>query len=211
VALRATLSHPNIFQPHPKLPQRRNRQGDPLSPRSTNSGHPLRKQWRCKRIGKEGRGVIIPLYRTFSRADLHVMREGLNPQQMEDKWVAFYEEDTLFLHRSWTGLPFAEAKLERKDEGAEMRSFRTPRRWIEGERGIERSIEVFDEVVFGILLSRAPTPADIYNTTPKQLARWAEFGMLRTKAEIDATRGLDTALTTPEEYQEALRKAGLCE
>jgi len=155
--------------------------------------------------------VIIPLFRTFSRADLRVMREGLDPQQMEDKWVAFYEGDTLYLHRSWTGLPFAEAKLERKDEDAEMRSFRTPRRWIEGERGIRKSIELFDEVVFGILLSRAPTPADVYNTTPEQLARWANFGMMRTKVEIDATRGLDTSFATPEDYQAALRKAGLCE
>lgn len=138
-----------------------------------------------------------------------IIRDGLDPQQMEDKWVVFYEDSTLFVHRSWTGLPFAEATLTRTSEGSEMRSFRVARRWIDGERGIDEAIDWFDTVVFGLLLSHAPTPADVYNTTPERLKRWAGFGMMRTKAEIDATRGLDTSVTDPADYAEALRKAGL--
>lgn len=140
---------------------------------------------------------------------MDIIREGLNPRQMEDKWVVFYEDGMLFAHRSWTGLPFAEARLSRTNEGSEMRSFRVPKRWIDSENGIADAIDWFDTVVFGLLLSHAPTPADVYNTTPEKLERWAGFGMMRTKAEIDATRGLDTSITDPADYAEALRKAGL--
>ena len=31
------------------------------------------------------------------------IRRGLMPEQMEDKWFIFWEDDTLFFHRSWTG------------------------------------------------------------------------------------------------------------
>ena len=34
---------------------------------------------------------------------MECIRRGLVPEQMEDKWFIFWEDDTLFFHRSWTG------------------------------------------------------------------------------------------------------------
>jgi len=31
------------------------------------------------------------------------IREGLLPQQMEDKWFIYWQDDALYFHRSWTG------------------------------------------------------------------------------------------------------------
>jgi hypothetical protein len=31
------------------------------------------------------------------------IRKGLIPEQMEDKWFVFFENDRLYFHRSWTG------------------------------------------------------------------------------------------------------------
>ena len=40
----------------------------------------------------------------FSQQDYETLRRGLIPEEMEDKWFVFWEADTLFFHRSWTGL-----------------------------------------------------------------------------------------------------------
>lgn len=31
------------------------------------------------------------------------LQAGLIPKEMEDKWFLYFEEDTLYVHRSWTG------------------------------------------------------------------------------------------------------------
>ena len=43
------------------------------------------------------------LQRAFTPQQMAALRRGNIPQEMEDKWFWFMEEDTLFAHRSWTG------------------------------------------------------------------------------------------------------------
>ncbi len=45
----------------------------------------------------------IDLDRTFSPKEMGRIRQGLIPQQMEDKWFVYWQDDTLYFHRSWTG------------------------------------------------------------------------------------------------------------
>jgi hypothetical protein len=40
---------------------------------------------------------------TFTAVEAELLRRGLPPNQMEDKWFIFWEGDSLFVHRSWTG------------------------------------------------------------------------------------------------------------
>ena len=42
--------------------------------------------------------------RPFTAQQMAVLRRGNIPQEMEDKWFWFMEGDTLFAHRSWTGI-----------------------------------------------------------------------------------------------------------
>ena len=44
------------------------------------------------------------LERTFSPQQMEALRRGNIPQEMEDKWFWYMEGDTLYAHRSWTGL-----------------------------------------------------------------------------------------------------------
>ena len=44
------------------------------------------------------------LKRTFSEAEIAALRRGNIPKAMEDKWFWFMEGDTLYAHRSWTGI-----------------------------------------------------------------------------------------------------------
>jgi len=47
--------------------------------------------------------ATIALDRCFSSQEMQKIRSGVVPQQMEDKWFVFWENETLFFHRSWTG------------------------------------------------------------------------------------------------------------
>ena len=43
------------------------------------------------------------LKRTFSEEEMAALRHGNIPQEMEDKWFFYMENEKLYAHRSWTG------------------------------------------------------------------------------------------------------------
>ncbi len=45
----------------------------------------------------------LSLQREFTQEEYELIRYGLIPEAMEDKWFIFLEEDVLYFHRSWTG------------------------------------------------------------------------------------------------------------
>lgn len=54
--------------------------------------------------------VEMPLETETFKMDMQLKEEeykalqnGFIPQQMEDKWFLYFENDTLYIHRSWTG------------------------------------------------------------------------------------------------------------
>lgn len=49
------------------------------------------------------RRAKLSLQRAFSEPEIERIRLGLVPERMEDKWFIFLEQDTLYIHRSWTG------------------------------------------------------------------------------------------------------------
>lgn len=48
--------------------------------------------------------VELPTRRVYSPAEMTRIRDGLVPEEMEDKWFIVWNGETLDLHRSWTGL-----------------------------------------------------------------------------------------------------------
>ena len=38
----------------------------------------------------------------LSESEYEQLQNGIIPQEMEDKWFIYFEEDTLYIHRSWT-------------------------------------------------------------------------------------------------------------
>jgi len=45
----------------------------------------------------------LSLQRAFTEHEYAQIRLGFIPEHMEDKWFIFTEDDTLYIHRSWTG------------------------------------------------------------------------------------------------------------
>ena len=56
--------------------------------------------------------AAIACDRTFSTQEMERLKQGYIPQDMADKWFAFFEEPWLFLHRSWTGAGFFQVRFE---------------------------------------------------------------------------------------------------
>ncbi len=48
---------------------------------------------------------------------------GLIPQEMEDKWFIYYENEWLYFHRSWTGNGIYKAKLNKESDGYSITEF----------------------------------------------------------------------------------------
>lgn len=64
--------------------------------------------------------TTIRLNRTFSREEMKQIRQGVVPQQMEDKWFIYWQEDTLYFHRSWTGFCLYVVHFTTTEEGCRM-------------------------------------------------------------------------------------------
>jgi hypothetical protein len=66
-----------------------------------NAERATRQSWTNKPLpAKHSR---LSLQRTFTEQEYERISLGFIPERMEDKWFMFTEEDTLYVHRSWTG------------------------------------------------------------------------------------------------------------
>ena len=43
------------------------------------------------------------LYKKYTEQDMDILRRGRLPLTMDDKWFWYFEENKLYMHRSWTG------------------------------------------------------------------------------------------------------------
>jgi len=48
--------------------------------------------------------ITITLDRTFSNQEVDLIKLGLIPEEMEDKWFIYWKDNRLYFHRSWTGI-----------------------------------------------------------------------------------------------------------
>jgi hypothetical protein len=60
-----------------------------------------RTDWKTKDLPLKR--STLSLDRVFSHQEMERIRHGLVPQQMEDKWFIYYQSNSLYFHRSWTG------------------------------------------------------------------------------------------------------------
>ena len=63
-----------------------------------------RSNWKTTPMPKAHDTFILS--RPFTDAQMNTLRKGHIPREMEDKWFWYMEGDTLYAHRSWTGVPY---------------------------------------------------------------------------------------------------------
>ena len=61
-----------------------------------------RADWNITDMPEKNQSFILE--REFTDQQITALRRGNIPQAMEDKWFWFMEDDTLYAHRSWTGI-----------------------------------------------------------------------------------------------------------
>ena len=57
----------------------------------------------------------LSVQRAFTEQEFERICYGLIPEQMEDKWFIFFEADTLYFHRSWTGYCIYQLRLRQEE------------------------------------------------------------------------------------------------
>ena len=55
--------------------------------------------------------------RQFSSEEFELIKHGIVPQQMEDKWFIFFENNLLKFFRSWTGHQIYQLQFEKMETG----------------------------------------------------------------------------------------------
>ncbi len=61
--------------------------------------------------------VKVTFERTFSNEESDRLKAGLIPEEMEDKWFIYFENETLFFHRSWTGYCIYQVRFAQDENG----------------------------------------------------------------------------------------------
>lgn len=75
--------------------------------------------WQRKELPSE-KGTLS-IGRRFTLAEMEQVRRGCIPEQMEDKWFVYWENNTLYFHRSWTGICIYIARFHEEQDGYVMR------------------------------------------------------------------------------------------
>jgi hypothetical protein len=130
--------------------------------------------WQCKPI-EELKEIIFR--RRFNDVEYSLLRLGLVPQAMEDKWFIFFEDGWLNFHKSWTGQGLYKAKIEKIDDQWGIESFYV-------ERKPEMNINTNDDLDWDImhyligrgLLKKNIKPSEFFCKNP--LVAWGEFGRM---------------------------------
>jgi hypothetical protein len=48
--------------------------------------------------------IDLSYQRTFTKDEIEKIKKGMIPEQMEDKWFIYCQDETINIHRSWTGI-----------------------------------------------------------------------------------------------------------
>jgi len=107
---------------------------------------------------------------TFSDAEYDAIRRGLIPHEMEDKWFIFWEADTLYIHRSWTGACIYQIAFRVSPSGVEVAQAAV----AAGSEHYRRRSDVeeaalVDFLIRGLLLHQTvpfPVPAEVAGRYP---------------------------------------------
>ena len=128
----------------------------------------------------------ISLKILFTPRQFNLIKQGLIPHQMEDKWFIFYENGFLYMHRSWTGFGMYKAEIIKKDGYYAIDE-------IIAERNKEKNSNEDDEVdrdIFvnliagGLLGIHASLLHNKPNNDANLLSDWGTYGSLLLQSAV---------------------------
>lgn len=132
--------------------------------------------WRSKELPSER--STISLDRHFSSDEIRRMQAGLVPEQMEDKWFVYWQDDTLFFHRSWTGVCIYAVRVVAEGDSYRMVEADVNRDPDEyGGTNDDHDAEMISYLIDVLLLGNfAEFPSEEPNSETKALKQWSQIG-----------------------------------
>lgn len=122
--------------------------------------------------------ITISLDRTFSSQEITRIRSGLIPQQMEDKWFIYWQDDALFFHRSWTGYCIYTVHFAAAGDGSKMVSAevnRDPSQYR--ETNDQQDAAMIAYLIDVLLLHQASVfPSDETSPETRAVKNWSQVG-----------------------------------
>ena len=124
---------------------------------------------------------------SFSKEQYLKIKNGLIPNEMEDKWFIYFENDWLFFHRSWTGFGIYRAEIVTEMDNSEGREYAIKDFYVERNKKYynyesdEYDLDVLLQlIVWGLLeLDVRKHFFDKYGTGEQSsIKMWSEFGQL---------------------------------
>jgi hypothetical protein len=135
--------------------------------------------------------VTLEIAHTFTPTEMQAILRGFIPEAMEDKWFIFYTDQTLFLHRSWTGYCMYEAdflEAAGQHKVSRLRVNRDPDQYAFTDDEYDKQLFVY--LVNTLLLHKHSTPPPVPNheqlsEEKRALSLWAILGhaLLRSDDE----------------------------
>jgi hypothetical protein len=122
--------------------------------------------------------TTIHLGKAFSPDEMGIIRRGLVPLEMEDKWFIYWADNTLYFHRSWTGFCVYVVRFAEDADGCrivEADANRDPEQY--NETSDERDAEMICYLIDVLLLNRkADYPNDEPNPELRAIKHWTNAG-----------------------------------
>lgn len=93
----------------------------------------------------------------FDRCQMDRIQMGVVPRDMDERWLIYYEDDTLYLHRSWTGYCTFSVRFIVLDDGAarmcEYLASRDEEQYGSSDDAKDLNLlnSIIDELLLGIL------------------------------------------------------------
>ncbi|MDQ1086415.1 ADP-ribosylglycohydrolase family protein [Siphonobacter sp. SORGH_AS_1065] len=141
----------------------------------------------------------IDIHLLFTDRQFSTLVAGLIPQQMEDKWFIYYENEWLYFHRSWTGHGIYKAKINKVTDGYSIKEF-----WAErNPKKYKNQDDTTDLETFSFLIARGILGINVRNIYPGRTTKsetdalidWSTFGnMLFTNQGVDYFYEITSAL-----------------
>lgn len=128
----------------------------------------------------------------YTSAEFELIKRGLIPEEMEDKWFVFFEEPWLYFHRSWTGAGIYGVEFQSSPPGVSVVAS-----WVSGD--INQDVETgtdYDRAVLTFLIdafllrrpAKFPVPEDLPAAVPKGVYQHHMAGNAYTEAMFPADR-----------------------
>jgi len=135
-----------------------------------------RSDWKTLPLPEQRATIELDL--RFTPAEFEQIKCGVIPVEMEDKWFIYWQNDTLFFHRSWTGFCVYVVRFVADGDGAkafEADLNRDPEQYNNADDQYDRDMIAY--LIDAVLLRRPSSfPSKFTSETKQAIEQWSQVG-----------------------------------